>query len=50
MLHQIPVSPGYELLLKWFEASGRKPFPFQEETWQAYLSGAAKPWLCGLPA
>lgn len=33
------VSPAYELMLRWFEANGRKPFPFQEQTWQAYLSG-----------
>jgi ATP-dependent Lhr-like helicase len=39
MLPQQSASPAYELLLKWFEANGRKPFPFQEDTWQAYLAG-----------
>jgi ATP-dependent Lhr-like helicase len=32
-------SPAYQLMLQWFAANGRKPFPFQEHTWQAYLSG-----------
>jgi ATP-dependent Lhr-like helicase len=32
-------SSAYQLMLQWFAANDRKPFPFQEDTWQAYLSG-----------
>jgi ATP-dependent Lhr-like helicase len=25
--------------VQWFDHNGWKPFPFQEETWEAYLKG-----------
>src|SRR5664279_14355 len=30
---QLKESPGYQLILTWFQARGLKPFDFQEETW-----------------
>ncbi|HEY7090957.1 MAG TPA: ligase-associated DNA damage response DEXH box helicase [Tepidisphaeraceae bacterium] len=30
---------GLERVLKWFRSQGREPFPFQLETWRAYLAG-----------
>ncbi len=32
-------SPGHIAALNWFSNQGWSPFPFQEQTWQAYLSG-----------
>jgi ATP-dependent Lhr-like helicase len=32
-------SPGYRLILDWLTAAGRKPFAFQEETWEHILEG-----------
>ena len=40
---QTPLPPEQEALIEnarnWFHAQGWKPFPFQEDTWRAYLSG-----------
>jgi ATP-dependent Lhr-like helicase len=30
---------GYKVVMEYLEATGRKPFAFQEETWEAYLAG-----------
>jgi ATP-dependent Lhr-like helicase len=35
--------PAYQLIEKWFSVHNRQPFPFQQQTWTAYLSGK-----CGL--
>jgi ATP-dependent Lhr-like helicase len=32
-------STGYQAILSWFQKKGWKQFPFQEETWKAYLEG-----------
>jgi ATP-dependent Lhr-like helicase len=32
-------SIGYKIILNWFAQHGRKPFSFQEETWQHILNG-----------
>jgi ATP-dependent helicase Lhr and Lhr-like helicase len=32
-------TPGYQAAMQWFTKQEWKPFPFQEEVWQAYLSG-----------
>lgn len=30
---------GYQKVLKWLKVNKKKPFPFQEKTWEAYLAG-----------
>lgn len=30
---------GYQKVVKWLKTGKRKPFPFQEKTWQSYLEG-----------
>ena len=30
---------GYQHVLKWLKTNKRKPFPFQEKTWESYLQG-----------
>jgi ATP-dependent Lhr-like helicase len=32
-------SKGYALIAEWFDKNGRKPFAFQEETWEYYSKG-----------
>jgi ATP-dependent Lhr-like helicase len=32
-------SPGYIAVTRWFTDRSWQPFPFQQQTWQAYLSG-----------
>jgi ATP-dependent Lhr-like helicase len=32
-------TPGYQILSEWLDATGRKPFAFQEETFKQYLAG-----------
>mgnify|MGYP005840484599 CR=1 FL=1 len=35
----VPADAAIEPLRRWFTAAGRTPFPFQVQTWQAYLAG-----------
>lgn len=35
----VPADAAIEPLRRWFAAAGRTPFPFQVQTWQAYLAG-----------
>lgn len=30
---------GYQKVLKWLKVNKKRPFPFQEKTWEAYLAG-----------
>lgn len=32
-------TPGYQILSEWLDATGRKPFAFQEDTFKQYLAG-----------
>jgi ATP-dependent Lhr-like helicase len=35
------ISPGEQLVGRWFRQRGWQPFPFQREVWQAYAEGAS---------
>jgi ATP-dependent helicase Lhr and Lhr-like helicase len=35
----IQLTPGYQAITNWFTDRGWQSFPFQQETWQAYLAG-----------
>lgn len=30
---------GHELIEQWFDRQGWEPFPYQRQTWQAFLAG-----------